>query len=79
MEDIGAYLSTFSSEAWYRLIGDANLFYFVPFVAGFLKMEIHKQYVDDKTTYDYAEIKETQLYADAFKMFKVKWYSIFGR
>lgn len=54
------------------------MFYLIPFSAGYLRAEAHKQYSMDSTTYDNAEITEVQIYSESFKMLKAKLFQILG-
>lgn len=61
------------------VIGDFSMFYLIPFVSGFLRVEARRQYTIDKQTYDLAEITEMQIYTESLGMFKSKFWQIFGK
>jgi hypothetical protein len=61
------------------IFGDFSMFYLIPFVSGFLRVESKRQYDLDKTTYKNAEITELQIYKESLSMFKDKFWQIFGK
>ena len=50
--------------------------YIVPFTAGYVALESHKNYMTDKYTYDNAEVTESDIYKQSFNTVKIKLWQI---
>jgi len=68
-----------NSGRFLTLVGDLSMFYFIPFVSGFLRAEARRQYTKDRLTYVNAEISELDIYRESLGMFKDKFWQIFGK
>jgi len=65
LEDIWGIISNPGFASVYKLIGDTELFFLIPFVGGFLRMEAYHQYMQDKNTYDFAEVNDQFIYNES--------------
>ena len=68
-----------TSGRFLTLIGDLSMFYFIPFVSGYLRAEARRHYTRDKVTYVNEEISEIDIYRESLGMFKDKFWQVFGK
>eukprot|EP00347_Sterkiella_histriomuscorum_P017805 403347922 len=59
-----------------KFVTDLNMFYTIPFIAGYVKLESHKNYEADKYTYQNAEITEDEIYTETFYLIKSKIWEV---
>lgn len=55
------------------------MFYVVPFLGGYQRVNSYKVYNEDKYTFDNAKITENQIYEESFEMIKLKLFQILGK
>lgn len=77
--DIGNLIKNPSAQTFYAIFADFAMLYIIPFVGGYMRMEMQKQYLSDPITYDNADITSDYLYNQAMSMFTTKFWEIFGQ
>ena len=60
-----------------RVVSDVGYYYLIPFIGGYFRIEMFREYMSDKVTYDNAEITEDFLYEESMGLFKKKYFSLF--